>query len=50
MEIKVKKLAGFDWIKFGAVGIPALFIAIEPILLYSNLFFVNDLYCTEITR
>ncbi|WP_443258476.1 hypothetical protein [Virgibacillus sp. L01] len=43
IEIKVKKLRGFDWIKFVAVGIPALFIAIAPILIYRNLFFVNDL-------
>ena len=47
IEIKEKKQWSFDWIKFAAIGIPTLYIAIIPILVIyfgSEFIFARRLY------
>jgi len=46
LEIKEKKQWSFDWIKFVAIGIPSLYIAMVPIL--QILFRMNLLFGKEL--
>ena len=55
LEIKEKKQWSFDWIKFVAIGIPSLYIAMMPILmlfigweylLFSNILLRDTIFTT----
>ncbi|MGE6256768.1 hypothetical protein ACQKCU_02485 [Heyndrickxia sporothermodurans] len=43
-EIKIKKRWSIDWIKLTAIGIPSLYIALLPLLYFSNIPFYNQIF------